>query len=472
MRKWLVMALAVLLAGALAVYFAADRILASAAVRAQVEQQLTARLGQPVRIGSLRASLFPDVAVDLGDVTVGDPGAVHFARIKVLTGLRALFADTIEIREIAVSEGRPVGAQAGLTFDLSAAVLGDRLDVHSLLIKTPTSAITGRGVLESIANLDGTFDVSAERLDLNELFALGTALAPPSSGGGNPAQPSRSAPMHIVVKTTAARVRFAGHEFSNLSTAIDAAPSRYVLDRLTLGLFGGTFEGSIRADTRGAAPLLNLSGTLDDVDAAELLRLMGSAGGMTGRLDARVALTGAGADGATLMRSANGTIQATLVDGTMPHLDLVRTVVLAFGKPSGAAPQGSGTSFERLSGNFTLTRGTLRSDDLRFRARDFDASGRGSLAVESGAVDARVDVVLSRELTAQAGTDLRRYAQEDGRVVVPATVGGTLTRPTVFIDVAAATRRALTNELKRRATDFLGGLFKKKKKGGGPPAQR
>jgi hypothetical protein len=37
----------------------------------------------------------------------------------------------------------------------------------------------------------------------------------------------------------------------------------------------------------------------------------------------------------------------------------------------------------------------------------------------------------------------------------------------MFIDVAAATRRALGNELKRRASDFLGGLFKKKKGGGG-----
>jgi hypothetical protein len=72
-------------------------------------------------------------------------------------------------------------------------------------------------------------------------------------------------------------------------------------------------------------------------------------------------------------------------------------------------------------------------------------------------------VQLSRELTAQAGADLRRYAEEDGRVIVPVTVSRTLGRPLVFVDVAAATRRALGNELKRRATGFLGGLFKKKK---------
>jgi hypothetical protein len=81
-------------------------------------------------------------------------------------------------------------------------------------------------------------------------------------------------------------------------------------------------------------------------------------------------------------------------------------------------------------------------------------------------VDARAEVVLSPELTAEAGTDLRRYAQEDGRVRVPATVTGTLDRPRVSIDVAAAARRAIGNELQRRASSLFEGLFRKKKGGG------
>ena len=72
-----------------------------------------------------------------------------------------------------------------------------------------------------------------------------------------------------------------------------------------------------------------------------------------------------------------------------------------------------------------------------------------------------MDLVLSRELTAQAGTDLRRYAADNGRVIVPATAGGTITRPTVFVDPAAAMRRAAENELKRKAGSFLKGIIKR-----------
>ena len=57
--------------------------------------------------------------------------------------------------------------------------------------------------------------------------------------------------MHFVVKTTAPRVRFGAYEFRDLSTTIDAVPSRFMLESSTLGLFGGTFKGRLDADTHG-----------------------------------------------------------------------------------------------------------------------------------------------------------------------------------------------------------------------------
>jgi hypothetical protein len=139
---------------------------------------------------------------------------------------------------------------------------------------------------------------------------------------------------------------------------------------------------------------------------------------------------------------------------------MVRPVVLAFGKPSGAAPSGSGSSFSSLAGNFTLSNLTLASQNLTLEARDFSSRGTATLNLASGVLQSHVDLILSQELTAQAGTDLRRYAEENGRVVVPATVGGTLTRPTVFVDTTAAMKRAAENEVKRKAGSFLKGMIK------------
>jgi uncharacterized protein involved in outer membrane biogenesis len=461
MRKALLIAAVVLLAVAAGAWLAARRALGSDLVRTQLEQQLSARLGQRVTIGSASAAFFPQIAVDLRDVTLGDPAVLRLGRVKVLTGFRALFSDVIDVREVVVSDGRPAAAPQPVSFDLDASILGDRLDITSLDARGKTTRLHAKGAVSSIANLEVNLDATADPLDLNEIVAVAGALGPRDRGAAG-----QSSPMHIVMKISAPSAGFAGYAFRNLSTTVDVAPGRTMLDALALEMFGGTFKGRLDADTHGAAPALRLTGTVAGLDVGQLLKGSGSSGAITGRLGGAVSFAASGADAASLVRTARGTINAAVVDGTMPRLDLVRSVVLAFGKPSGVQANGSGTSFSRLAGTFALANGGLRSENLALAARDFDTAGRGTLGLQSGTVDARADVVLSPELTAQAGTDLRRYAQQDGRVIVPVTITGTLNSPTVFVDIAAATRRALGNELQRRATDFLSGLFKKKGGGG------
>ena len=218
---------------------------------------------------------------------------------------------------------------------------------------------------------------------------------------------------------------------------------------------GGRFDGRLDADTRKSVPLLRLSGRIDGLDIVEAMKAAGSQGGITGRLGGSLSLSAAGTDSATLLRTARGSMSAAITDGTMPRLDLVRPIVLAFGKPSGAPSPGSGSGFSRLAGTFALANGAVSSKDIAMAARDFDVNGQGSVELASGALSARGDVVLSPELTAQAGVDLRRYAQEDGRVVVPATVGGTLQQPSVALDLAAATRRALAERARAPRQGFL-----------------
>ena len=95
-RTWPFVALGVLVVLAFGAYVAARRALGSDLVRTKLEQQLSARLGQPVTIGTVTAAFFPHVAVDLRDVTIGKPAALRMGRVKVLTGLRALFADVVD----------------------------------------------------------------------------------------------------------------------------------------------------------------------------------------------------------------------------------------------------------------------------------------------------------------------------------------------------------------------------------------
>jgi hypothetical protein len=493
-----VLVLLLLAAGAVALL---PRLFRSEAIRAALERQLEARFGQPVRIGSANAALFPRPGIELHDVSIGAPVSISVEAVSLGTGLRPLLSRTISGAEVIVDGGRvrlplpfPLGGSrsarpddgggsrftvasidrialrdlqlAGtgpaLTVDMDASVSGDRLDIHRVSAHTRSTRIEGSGALSSIARLEGTFDAKADSLDLAELIALASSFKAGPDADPWPGSKTEPAPMHLVVRVTAPTGTFNTLALSDLSATVDIVSERVRLEPLSVRAFGGGFEGSLLTTLTPNVPELQLRGRVEGLDVEAVLKATGSAGGVTGRLGGAVALTASGTEIERLLRTARGSIAATIADGSMPHLDMVRTIVLAFGKPSGAPPAGSGSVFSRLGGHFSVTGGTLTSDDLAMISRDFDVAGRGSLDVSSGRLDARGDVVLSKELTAQAGTDLRRYAQEDGRVVIPATVGGTLQRPVISLDIAAAMRRALGNELRRRTKSLLDELFRKR----------
>jgi len=498
----------VLLIGALLLI--ARHMLGSENVRATLEHELSARLGQPVTIAEANATVFPRVTLHLRDVAIGRPVAATLKDVQIATGLRPLLSKRIEEAEVTLADSRlnlplpfslltaaaapgspsaaPASAAGGgitvvsvrvlslknvefvvgtrsLKFDMSSSLEGDRLDVKSLSARSEVTRIDAKGALTSIARLDGAFDVKGDPLDLDELLAITSGLAETGVAGRQAQSPSSAAvPMKIQITLAAPKGRFAGYGFTDLSTTLNVVPTRITLDPLAFRMFAGGYRGRLDVDTAGSTPALALNGQVEGIDVAELAKVAGSPGSITGRLSGKVTLTGQGTDSSAVLRTARGSAVATIADGKMPGLDMVRTIVLAFGKPNGAPPAGSGSTFSRLGGTFAIQNGVIRSDDLRLVSRDFDLGGRGTLAVPSSRVEARANVSLSEELTAQSGTDLRRYAARDGHVVLPAVIGGTLAQPTVSLDVASAMQRAFENELQRRANDLLSGLFKKKKK--------
>ena len=498
MRKLLiaVLALLVLLAGS---YYLLQWLLVSDVMRAELERQLSTYLQQPVTIKSARAAIFPRVALALDAVVVGAQQSISLGEVRIVTGLRPLLSRRVEQAEVRVRNGRltlplpftlmpdlgPAVSEPaavalisirsielrGITLvsggqewliDAESAVTGDRLDVSELTASGPTTKLRATGALTSISGLKGEFTAQADPLGVDELLAFGSGLSrSPTSGGSAPAAAPKS--INLTITLTAPTGRMAGYDFRGLTTTATISPAGLALAPLKVSSFGGNFAGRLDVNTARATPAMKLAGRVDSLDVLTVLQAAGSQGGVTGTLGGTVTLSASGTETQALLRSARGSVAATIVNGTMPGLDLVRPIVLAFGKPSGALPPGSGATFTRLGGNFALADGAITSDDLTMASRDFDLAGRGAVHLTSGALSARTSIVLSSELTSQAGVDLRRYAQEDGRVVVPATIGGTLQQPTVSLDVAAAARRALTNELERRTRSLLDDLFKRKK---------
>ena len=137
-------------------------------------------------------------------------------------------------------------------------------------------------------------------------------------------------------------------------------------------VFGGRFAGSAGFDGARRAPPRSTSagrpepvegryewrGTFENLDVPALVAFAGSPGSMTGRLAGSVALAASGVEPGIepldAMRRARGTARVVITDGRIPGLELVRSVVLAFGKPSGEVPGGSGEAFTRLAASLAI----------------------------------------------------------------------------------------------------------------------
>jgi uncharacterized protein involved in outer membrane biogenesis len=483
-----VIVLVVAAAGAVYWFFSGD------AIRRALEQQASAWVGHPVRIGSATGRLFPRVGLQLGDVRVGEPVRLALADVEVSTGLRALLSRRVEDAEVIVSDSRidlPLpfslptettaepGQASSSSFtvaSISAISLrnihvtsrgreivvsadssldGSRLTLERFTAQSGETQVEASGVAD-LEPLDAKLVASANRLDIDDVMALADAFTPQ--------QATRRAgalvPGRLEAQLSADRGTAAGVELGKLAATLVVRGNRVTLAPATFELFGGGYEGTVDADLGSDRMTMSITAAISELDVAQLAAFGGVEDTITGRLTGKGRFTGRGADFAAVLAAATGGGTATIANGTIKGLELVRTVVLFFGRPSSKAPAGGGQRFDRIAANFSLARQVITSDSLTLRSPDLDVAAAGTLTIPTKALEGRATLMLSEALSAQAGTDLVRLTREGNRVVLPAVIGGTLEQPRVVIDAAAAAQRGLRNEVERR----LKGLFDRIKK--------
>jgi uncharacterized protein involved in outer membrane biogenesis len=467
---------------------AAYWLLARDGFRRALEAQATAWLGQPVRIGAARAQFLPRPAIQLRDIRVGDPEQLALDDVELAADFRPLLKGLIENADVMVSDSRiemplpfglPRGTDAGDSAASDAAVRivsirsialrnvqlrsrgrevvvsadssldGDTLTLRRFSAEAGGTALAVAGVVALSPRIDARLEATANRLDVDELLALADAFTPPSAG----VAAARGEAARIVATISAAQATAGAVQVRQFTTELTLDGDSMAMNRLRFEMFGGRYEGSVTA--RLGTPLsARLESRVADLDVAQLAAFGGVPDTITGRLSGAGTFAGSGADVAQVLRDARGNGTATIADGSIQRLHLVRTVVLFFGRPAPDA-EAATDRFDRLDVTSSLANRVLRAQAFSLHSPDADIVGTGSLNLDSDGLDGRADLMLSEKLSAQAGTDLYRYTREGNRVVLPASIGGTLAMPRLTIDAGAAVRRGLRNEIERR----LKGLF-------------
>lgn len=478
--------LSIVIAGAAYWFFGRDGF------RLALESQATSWLGHPVHVGSARAQFFPRLAISLRDVRVGQPAQLTLAEVDLASDLRPLFSGRIENADVTISESRidlplPFGLpdnsksseQAAtsapavrivsirsialrsvrlrsrgreVVVSADSAYGGTTLALKNFTAESGGTKLNAEGIIVISPRIDARVNATANRLDLDELFALADAFAPAASGGS---QKKGQSP-RVGAGITAREVTAGGIKLQDFVTTLARDGESIALNPVQFQAFGGRYAGSI-VGRLGRQLSATLDARIEDVDVAQLAAFGGSPDSITGTLSGAGKFNGSGADVTQLLRSVRGTGSAAIVDGSIRRLHLVRTVILFFGRP---APDGGESTdrFDRLDARFSIANRIVNADAFSLHSPDADTAGAGTLSLDSDALEGRVNVTLSEALTKQAGTDLIRYTQEGNRVVLPATIGGTLGAPRLTIDAGAAAKRGLQNEVERRLKGLFDGL--------------
>ena len=459
-------------------------------IRIALEQQASAWLQQPVHIASTGVRFWPRPGLTLRDVTVGRPARLTLGEVAVSTELTALLRGRIADAAIRIGNTRlelplpfeiPTTSQEGASAEPAAFTIesvnsiglddvrvvsrgrelvvsadssfdGARLTVRRATVESGGTSIRAEGVVSLEPRVEATVRASANRLDVDELIALAEAFGPPAPAPGAPgAKPGP--PTRIAARLSAESATAGGVEVRQFASDVQVEGDTVAMAPLSFEIFGGRYQGSLNARL-GTTLNATLRSRITGLDVAQLAAFGNAKDTITGTLTGAGTFTGTGPDFAAVLAGARGGGTAQIAKGTIPRMGLVRTVVVFFGRPAADAPPAS-DAFDTLDLQFTLQNQNVRADVLALHSRDVDVVGSGTLATATKALAGRFDISLSEALSAQAGNDLRRYTREGNRVVLPASVGGTLQSPRVTIDAAAALKRGLRNEVEGRLKGLL-----------------
>ena len=491
-------------------------VFANDGVKNAVAAQISKALGQPVAIGNIGAQIYPRVTVNLTDVAIGQPAKIKVQTLSLGTDFRALLSRRIEhatlnlsgarielpLPEFALSSSTPsqsdtqsssaveigsidevvlsgveiVSGGRTLKGDIDVVPQGQGLLVRRISLGADSAAIDITGEIKDLSGPTGALSVKAGTLNFDQLldfvsdFASGSGAPSTSTASDRQAQSSASpSTMNLTIALDAAKASMGGLTLDKLSGKANLTGERITLEPVGFGLFGGRYEGTL-ALSLAKTPEFRLKAKLTGVDMAAATAFAGSPNAITGKMSGTIDLTGRGMDAPAVMKSARGAARVDVTDGTVKNLGLIQTVVVATsGRADAKSGQGSGSRdepFTRLGATLNVSGGSASTQDLKFESKDIMLAAAGGLKLDGSALNFQGQIQLSDELSKQAGRDLVRYTQEQGRVTIPAVITGSADHPQVSIDLSSMAKRALTNKANEEAQKAiqkgLGGFLKKK----------
>jgi len=324
---------------------------------------------------------------------------------------------------------------AGASLRAITADLNGRIEGTSLTAKVGASDIAGNATIVLGGRrpaLSGSF--TSGTLDLDDLARLGVGATP---GAAAEAPPKTAEPRFVFtedplpfealdaldakIKLSVKRLRLrVGVPLSDLDLSLALKNRRLAVKPFSVGVAGGKLAGDFSIDAGKKVPTLVVKLSASGIDYGGLLKDLDVTDGVSGRLDAKVDLRGAGASARAIAAGLGGRIEVTGGEGSIDN-DLVQTAGAGLTQMlSGWGESGGDLRINCIVVRLPVEGGIATGEAILLDTAAATVSATGSIDLRDESLDLRV--------TPQAKqTSLMSLA-------VPFLVKGTLSEPSVGPD--------------------------------------
>lgn len=373
-----------------------------------IERQVSARLGEPVKISDLHLAVLPQPHLTVDGITVGKGGDIKVGKVTVTPALLSLLDSTKVINSLEIdglvltrkaidkiplwmkSDDKPGAPQQPQLVSLRSIRLDDaliKLDKASFGPFDAQIRLGGNNQPEqaSIATKDGKLKVIVRPEKSN--FAIDAS----AKAWKLPAGPA---------------ILFDELTIKGVATTNDANFSQ-----ISARLYGGSAVGKSSVSWRKGLQL-NGNFTLSGVELRSLVPLLAPGKKMSGRLDAKPVFSAAAASAPQLAQALRLDTPFNVSNGVLYGVDIQKAATSLVKQ----GDSGGETRFEELSGQLAMDRGAYRFTRIKIASGSLAANGNVSVSSQkelSGRINAQVTL---------AGASAN----------VPLNVSGTLDSPLLF----------------------------------------
>ncbi len=378
---------------------------------------------------SVQAPQF-DLYVDPAHIS-GQLDGRDILKSPVLEGRIAL--DEVSLRELmktfGVTPPRTRDANVLQKLSLQSAVRADSKSaaLSDVKLKLDDTQMNGRLSVADFKTTALRFDLKVDRLDLDRYL-------PPEEKAAKPARETPSEPIVLPVdmlKTLNAQgtldiaaLTAAGIKFTAVKVKVDAQDGQVRIDPSQAQIYSGTHRGKVIIDARGATPQVSVEEQLSGIEFAPLMQQLFDSKRISGKGNANLSLVAHGADSNAWLKTLDGRMDFSLVDGALEGIDLgyeiSRARALLKREAGSTAANAGRTAFKTLKTSATVEDGTMRSRDLDVDAQYLKIGGEGTLKLATQAVDYLLKATVAPE--SKEGAAL----QDLKSVQIPIRVTGTL----------------------------------------------